>query len=246
MPKSITFIKPPFNKSYDMKYITYIRVSTKNQEISGLGLAAQRTAVKNFIRSEDELEAEYQEAESGKNDYRPQLLKAIEHCKETKATLLVAKLDRLSRNASFIFTLRDSQIQFKCVDMPEANNLTIGIMAVLAQDERERISQRTKVALAELKARGVKLGKPENLTDYSRKRSVEIRQKNANDNINNRRATALILSMRKEDKSYLSIATELNESGFKTRRNKEFSAMTVKRLYDRFSNTFNGKTEIIN
>jgi DNA invertase Pin-like site-specific DNA recombinase len=139
-----------------------------------------------------------------------------------------------------------SQVQFKCVDNPEANSITIGIMAVLAQDERERISLRTKLALAELKAKGIKLGKPENLTDYSRKRSIEIRQKNANDNINNRRATALILSMRSEEKSYLNIAIELNQSGFKTRRNKEFSAMTVKRLFDKYCVTCNHKTKIIN
>jgi len=227
-----------------MKYISYIRVSTKNQQNSGLGLSAQRTAVKNFLRPEDELIAEYQEAESGKNDKRPELLKAIEQCKETNSTLLVAKLDRLSRNAAFIFTLRDTQVQFKCIDLPEANSITIGIMAVLSQYERERISARTKVALAELKAKGVKLGKPENLTDYSRQRSKEVGKKNALEDVNNRRATALIVSMRREDKTYSSIAQELNQSGFKTRKSKEFVAMTVKRLYDRYIQNCNDKMEI--
>lgn len=217
-----------------MKYIAYYRVSTQRQGQSGLGLEAQKSAVQRFLKNDENLLKSYTDIESGKNNNRPNLLNAIEDCKKENATLLIAKLDRLSRNAAFIFTLRDTHVNFKAVDMPEANSVTIGIMAVLAQDERERISQRTKSALAQLKAKGIKLGKPENLTDYSRQRSLEIRQKNANDNINNRLATALIVSMRKEDKSYSVIANQLNSSGFKTRRNSQFSAMTVKRLYDRY------------
>lgn len=217
-----------------MKYIAYYRVSTQRQGQSGLGLEAQKSAVQRFLKNDENLLKSYTDIESGKNNNRPNLLNAIEDCKKENATLLIAKLDRLSRNAAFIFTLRDTHVNFKAVDMPEANSVTIGIMAVLAQDERERISQRTKSALAQLKAKGIKLGKPENLTDYSRQRSLEIRQKNANDNINNRLATALIVSMRKEDKIYSVIANQLNSSGFKTRRNSQFSAMTVKRLYDRY------------
>ncbi|MFM9400956.1 recombinase family protein [Myroides odoratimimus] len=219
-----------------MKYISYIRISTTKQDISGLGAEAQRKAISNFIKQDDILVAEYKEAESGKNDLRPELQKAIEHCKEIGATLLIQKLDRLSRNVAFIFMLRDTQVPFTCIEFPEANNLTIGILAVLAQEERERISQRTKVALEVLKSKGILLGKPENLTDYSRLRSKEMRKKQAESNLNNRRATALVASMRKEDKSYHSIANELNKYGFKTRRNKEFTAMTVKRLYDRYTN----------
>lgn len=218
-----------------MQYISYLRVSTTKQGIDGLGISAQRAAIRNFIKSDDTLISEYQEAESGTNDYRPELLKAIEHCKEIGATLLIQKLDRLSRNAAFIFTLRDTQVRFTCIEFPEANNLTIGILAILAQEERERISQRTKAALAQLKAKGVKLGNPENLTDYSRERSREVRQRNARENINNRRATALIVSLRKENKSFGSIAEELNSYGFKTRKNKQFAPMTVKRLFDRYS-----------
>ncbi len=216
-----------------MHYISYIRVSTTRQGISGLGLQAQKSAVKTFLKPEDSLLAEFQEVESGKDNERTGLKEAIQCCKEMKATLLIAKLDRLSRNVSFIYTLRDSKIDFVCADMPNASPVTIGIMAVLAQDERERISQRTKSALAELKLKGVELGKPDNLTDYSRERSLEVRQGNASKNINNRLATALIVSMRKENRSYSAIAEELNTSGYKTRRNKVFSAMTVKRLYDR-------------
>ena len=217
-----------------MKYIAYYRVSTQKQGNSGLGLEAQKSAVTNFISNEDILIKSYTDVESGKKNNRPNLLQAIEDCKNKDATLLIAKLDRLSRNASFIFMLRDTHVNFKAVDMPEANSITIGIMAVLAQDERERISQRTKSALEELRKNGVKLGKPENLTNYSRERSLQVRQQNANTNINNRLATALIVSMRKEDKSYSAIAKELNVSGFKTRRNSKYSGMTVKRLYDRY------------
>jgi DNA invertase Pin-like site-specific DNA recombinase len=219
-----------------MKYISYYRVSTKKQEKSGLGLDAQKTAVQNFLDKESILIAEYQEAESGKDNERPQLIRAIEHCKSAGAILLIAKLDRLSRNAAFILTLRDSKIEFVCADMPTANSVTIGIMAILAQDERERISQRTKVALAELKARGVNLGSPQNLTNESRTRSIEVRKNNALEDENNRKATAMIVLMKDSGKSLYFISNQLNENGFKTRTGKEFNQMTVKRLYDRYAN----------
>jgi len=217
-----------------MEYISYYRVSTRKQEKSGLGLDAQKTAVRNFLKSDDILLGEYQEAESGKDNHRPELQKAIEQCKATGATLLIAKLDRLSRNAAFILTLRDSKIQFVCADMPTANNVTIGIMAILAQDERERISQRTKVALAELKAKGIKLGSPNNLSEKSRKTSIHVRQNNALEDENNRKATAMIVLMKNSGKSFYSIAKHLNENGFRTRNDKSFSQMSVKRLFDRY------------
>lgn len=221
-----------------MQYVSYLRVSTKRQGESGLGIEAQNTAVNNFLGLEDQLLAEYRETESGKKDERPMLMKAIEQCKQTGATLLIARLDRLSRNAAFIFTLRNANIQFKCIDVPEASHLTIGILAVLAEDERIRISQRTHLALKELKAKGVQLGKPKNLTDYSRQRSIEVRQQDALDNENNRRATALITSMRSESISYQKIAEKLNTSGFRTRNGKQFTAIGVKRLYDRYQNYY--------
>lgn len=118
--------------------------------------------------------------------------------------------------------------------MPEANSVTIGIMAVLAQDERERISNRVKVALLELKAKGVKLGTPENLTNKSREISLQVRQKNALENENNKKATALVIPLRNQGKSYGEIAKILNESSFKTRRGKQFTPVAVKRLYDRY------------
>lgn len=217
-----------------MKYISYLRVSTKRQGESGLGIEAQKSAVTQFLKHDDELVAVYRETESGKKNNRPMLMKAIEECRKQGATLLIAKLDRLSRNASFIFTLRDAKVDFVCCDMANANPVTVGIMAVLSQDERERISQRTRNALAELKAKGIELGKPENLTDYSRQRSIEVRQKEARENENNRRATAFITSMRSENISYHKIAERLNEYGFKTRQSKLFTAMAVKRLFDRY------------
>lgn len=216
------------------KYVAYYRVSTKQQGESGLGLEAQKTMVKNFLKNDDVLICEYEEVESGKNNSRPQLLKAIEKSKSEGATLLIAKLDRLSRNAGFIFLLKDSNVDFKCCDMPEANSLTIGIMAVLAQEERELISKRTISALQELKAKGVKLGNPKNLTPDAQKMGSEAMRLKALSNENNRKATALIVSLRNAGKTYGKIADDLNINGFKTSRGCEFTSSQVLVLYDRF------------
>ena len=216
------------------KYIAYYRVSTKQQGESGLGLEAQKTMVKNFLKNDDVLICEYEEVESGKNNNRPQLLKAIEKSKSEGATLLIAKLDRLSRNAGFIFLLKDSNVDFKCCDMPEANSLTIGIMAVLAQEERELISKRTISALQELKSKGVKLGNPKNLTPEAQKMGSEAMRLKALSNENNRKATALIVSLRNAGKTYGKIADDLNTNGFKTSRGCEFTSSQVLVLYDRF------------
>jgi DNA invertase Pin-like site-specific DNA recombinase len=124
------------------------------------------------------------------------LERAIDHAKRIRGTLLIAKLDRLSRNAGFIFALRDSGVDFVCVDMPDANTLTIGIFAVLAQHERELISSRTKAALQAKKAQGARLGKPENLTPMARKKGELSRIEKAATNENNRRAAAMIESYR--------------------------------------------------
>lgn len=216
-------------------FIAYYRVSTQKQGKSGLGLDAQKTDVSRYIGKDKKLIAEFQDIESGKKNNRPNLIKAIEECKKKKAILLIAKLDRLSRNASFIFTLRDSKVNFVCCDMPNANSVTIGIMAVLAQDERERISHRTKSALAELKKQGKRLGTPKNLTKTARKRSLEIRKQNAYDNENNKKAGALVISMRKEGLSFYAIAKRLNKLGFKTRRDKFFQQNQVQILFKRYS-----------
>ena len=139
------------------RYVAYYRVSTDKQGRSGLGLEAQKAAVAAFLDGADLL-AEFTEFETGKNNNRPQLLAAIAAAKAAKAKLVVAKLDRLSRDAGFLLTLRDRKVDFIAADMPEANRLTVGIMAVIAEDERERIAARTKAALAAAKARGTKLG----------------------------------------------------------------------------------------
>ncbi len=124
-----------------MKYIAYYRVSTKQQGNSGLGLEAQKQIVKQHLKSEDQLITEYIEIETGKNNYRPQLTEAIEHTKEAGATLIIAKLDRLSRNITFIFQLRDTKVPFVCCDIPDANTMSIGIFATMAQHEREMMKK---------------------------------------------------------------------------------------------------------
>jgi DNA invertase Pin-like site-specific DNA recombinase len=219
-----------------MKYISYYRVSTKNQGNSGLGLNSQRTDVNRFLNNGGELIAEFQDIESGKCNNRPNLLKAIEECKKQSAILLIAKLDRLSRNASFIFTLRDAKIDFLCCDMPNANSVTIGIMAVLAQDERERISHRTKSALSELKLKGVKLGSPQNLTKEARLKGLLVRQINAKGNENNRRATILIMNLKSQNLSFNEISKKLNEYGYKTSSDCLFSRTQVQRLFNAENN----------
>jgi DNA invertase Pin-like site-specific DNA recombinase len=147
------------------QYVTYLRVSTDRQGESKLGLEAQREACRSYVKDNPILE-EYIEVESGKKDNREVLEKAMFYCKKHSAILLVAKLDRLSRSASFIFKMLDSKIQFEAIDLPEFNTLTIGIFASIAQHERERISERTKSALAAKKARGETWGKP--LTEEAR------------------------------------------------------------------------------
>lgn len=135
-----------------MKAVAYYRVSTTAQGRSGLGLEAQRAAVADLARARDlTLLAEFTEVESGKRNDRLVLSEALHHARITNATLVIAKLDRLSRNAAFLLTLRDSGVRFLAADVPDANDLTIGVLAVIAQAEREAISRRTKEALAAIK-----------------------------------------------------------------------------------------------
>ena len=145
-------------------YVSYYRVSTDAQGQSGLGLESQQSAVEAFIRSKGDdarLLASYIEVESGKKDDRPQLAAALAFAKAKKATLIIAKLDRLSRKAAFLLNLRDSGVDFEALDCPQMNTLTLGVMAVFAQFEREQISARTKAALQVAKSRGVRLGNPQ-------------------------------------------------------------------------------------
>src|SRR5262249_24383464 len=132
------------------RFVAYLRVSTQQQGKRGLGIEAQREAIARFIadRRRTLVAPEYVETESGADNDRPKLTAALRRCRVTGATLVVAKLDRLSRNAAFLLTLRDSGVPFVACDLPEANTLTIGVMAAMAQHEREVISARTVAALA--------------------------------------------------------------------------------------------------
>jgi DNA invertase Pin-like site-specific DNA recombinase len=144
-------------------HVAYYRVSTSKQGEGGNGIQAQKDAVSRLLSSINppaELIQEFTEVESGGDNNRPKLLEALALCKKTSATLVISKLDRLSRNAAFLLGLQDSKTPFVCCDYPSANELTIGLLAVIAQEERRMISARTKAALAVVKARGVKLGNP--------------------------------------------------------------------------------------
>lgn len=144
-----------------MRVVAYYRVSTVAQGRSGLGLAAQREAVSVFCRGRAcEVLGQYVEVESGSRNDRPELVKALLHTKVTGATLIVAKMDRLSRNAAFLLTLRDSGAKLIAADQPDVTDLTVGILAVIAEEERKAISARTSAALQAAKARGAKLGNP--------------------------------------------------------------------------------------
>ncbi len=151
------------------KFVAYYRVSTARQGRSGLGLEAQQRAVADYLGHNGwQVVAEHTEVESGKRDDRPELQKALAACRVHGATLIIAKLDRLSRNVAFTANLMDAGVDFVAVDFPTANRLTIHILAAVAEHEREMISARTKAALAAARARGVVLGNPENLTDAHR------------------------------------------------------------------------------
>jgi DNA invertase Pin-like site-specific DNA recombinase len=219
------------------KYIAYYRVSTQKQGQSGLGLDAQRTTVLNFLKGLKPLQ-EFTDIESGtrKGNNREALQEAITASKTTNSILIIARLDRLARNVHFITALMESGIEFKACDMPFANKFSIHIFAALAEQEAEMISQRTRLALQEKKKQGFKLGKPENLTIDAMHKGTAIRKKNAETNENNRKAGALIVSMKNAGKEFAQITNEINNLGFKTRRDCTFQLIQVQRLYERYNN----------
>jgi DNA invertase Pin-like site-specific DNA recombinase len=217
------------------RLVAYERVSTARQGASGLGLEAQRKVIEDFAASRGaEVLARFTEVESGRKADRPELAKALHLAKVTGATLVIAKLDRLSRNAAFLLALRDSGVRFVAVDMPEANDLTVGIMALVAQAEREAISRRTKEALAVAKARGVKLGNPNGAASLRRaaKGGAALRAVvSANAAAFAQDLVPVLADIRAAGHTSLrSIASELTERGIRTRRGGAWGVGNVRHL----------------
>ena len=211
-------------------YIAYVRTSTGRQV---LGLEEQQLRINQFIQSTDNNLVEIViEQESGKNNNRVKLEYATNLCIKHGYTLLFTKLDRLSREVEFLFTLRNKGVKLRCIELPELNTLTLGIFGSVAQWERELISNRTKNGLAALKARGVKLGSPANLTVDARKKGVESIVKKRIENENWKVAKMFIehFQMKNGYLNYTKISNELNIIGYKTRNGKLFNPSTVRRL----------------
>ena len=214
------------------RFIAYYRVSTEKQGRSGLGLEAQRKAVEAYLDGGSwKLVAEFTEIESGKRSERPKLAEAIKTAKEHKATLVIAKLDRLSRNVAFIANLMEAGADFVAVDMPHANKLTIHILSAVAEHEREMISQRTRAALAAAKSRGVQLGNRSNIK-VAQARSRAARMAQADQFASN--ILPVILQIRGAGVQTLKgIADALNARGLRTPRGGEWQAIQVKRIVER-------------
>ncbi len=207
-------------------YIAYYRASTDRQRISGLGLEAQRQAVAGYlVAAGGKLVAEYTEIESGRrHTNRPQLRAALDGCRKHRATLLIARLDRLSRNVAFIATLMESGAEFVAVDMPQASKFTIHILAAVAEHEREMISTRTKAALAAAKARGVVLGNPQLAEARARIEARRQAQRPAPE------VVALVTSWRGQGKSLRAIAGDLNRMQVRTPGGAQWYASSVRNL----------------
>lgn len=233
--------KRPFKKLYKANimtnYIAYYRVSRKEQGISNLGLLAQKSSVEKYVAGQDGIILdEFTEIETGTNKReRIEIHKAIKKAKDTGAILIIAKLDRLARNVSFVSSLMDAGIEFLAVDMPSANNFTIHIFSALAEQEAKLISSRTKLALAELRKKGVVLGNPKNLTNEARAKGTERIKDNALNNDRNRQAQSIIANCKEKGMTYRQIANYLNELNFKTRYGKQFLPSTVYQLFSRLS-----------
>lgn len=219
-------------------FVSYYRVSTDKQGRSGLGLEAQKIAVHQYLNGGHwSLVAEFTEVESGKRDDRPQLEAAMRHCRLTGATLVIAKLDRLSRNAAFLLSLRDSDIEFVAADMPEANRMTVGILAVVAEHEREQISARTKAALGAAKARGVKLGghAPRDASGMAAMRAAGAAKARA---VADHRAADLapvLAELKAAGMSLDRMAQELTKRGITTPRGGKWTATAVRRAQVRIA-----------
>jgi len=216
------------------KYVTYFRVSTDKQGKSGLGLEAQMASVGQFVGNRKAVVLDsFTEIESGKRADRPELSKALRKCSLTGAVLVIAKLDRLSRDIAFIANLQKSKVEFICCDMPDANTLTIGMMAVLAQYERELISERTKAGLKAAKKKGIKLGNPSlhliRNTDTSKANAARSQNAQAR----NKQLMEIIQEIEHDNKSKMTlgeIANALNLTGYRTARGYGFTKTQVSRI----------------
>jgi DNA invertase Pin-like site-specific DNA recombinase len=212
-----------------VRYVTYKRVSSKEQGRSGLGLDAQardiRLFLENYSETPYEVLQEFVEVQSGTDDSRPQLVAAIALAKKECAVLVVAKLDRLSRRVSFISSLmEDVDLEFKVAALPTADKFSLHIYAALAEQERTFISQRTRSALAAAKARGIRLGAPSyHLDSLARSRSAAALKAA-------QKVEGIILPLRKQGSTLKQICDVLNSSGIKTRTGKSFAPMQVSRM----------------
>ena len=216
------------------QFVVYLRVSTAGQGRSGLGLEAQQAAVSRYLAGRPgEILETVTEVESGARGDRPALARALRRCRLSGATLVVAKLDRLSRDQRFIHGLRDAGVAFVIADMPEANTLTIGVMAAMAQYERELISERTRAGLAAAKARGVTLGGPNLERDRNTDTGPARAERTHRARLRNEELRAVVEELREETRQPLTLAAvaeQLNVAGYRTARGKAFGRATVHRL----------------
>ncbi len=218
-----------------MKYIAYYRLSVLKKNQTQYGIEVQKKAVEKFVNGH-ELIAEYTEYETGTSKRkRIEIFKAIEHCKVigSDVTLVIAKLDRLSRSVAFTSALMESGINFVAVDNPHASPMTIQILSVIAEFEAKAIATRVLAGLAIAKQKGVVLGTPENLTDKSRENSIIKRRQQARENENNIRASTVIALLRKANMRYAGIANLLNADNFRTSKGNYFTPCSVRLLWIR-------------
>ena len=223
------------------RFVAYLRVSTQKQGYSGLGLEAQRDIIQNYLGERKPI-AEFIEVESGRktDKGRPKLKEALTQCRTYGAKLIVAKLDRLARNVSFLSALLDSDVEIVFCDFPQANKMVLHILASISHYEAELISTRTKQALAAKKSRGHKLGNPEHLLDKHEQaiaKSNETNRKKAADNPNNKRAVAMLRVLAAQGKTLSEMADTLNNEGFVTSQGYEFRPSQVYVLLKRYNIT---------